>query len=441
MKKLFKEFYFPDEKETRDIWENENTLFVLDTNILLNLYRYKKETTDDFFRLLKKVKNKVFLPHHVALEYQNNRISVIAEERKRLNYFINALKDKLSIEDYLFIGDGKNIYNQLAKKYPELKEGLNACQDKLQTKYEESLAELKKTVTKLLDEFPQVNSFDSIRDKLDELKLHVGTPYSKEDLDKIYNDGELRYNQKIPPGFEDKDKNEKFYFQGEEYYKKYGDYIIWTQIIKQVKKKPNIANVIFISDDLKKDWIQTFDSEGQKIIGAHTELRAEIYKECKNINCFEIYNSSRFLELGNEVYKLRVQPQSFDDINNNFKKYDDVNRILKGWLSDSINPIPSPIGEIRADRDSVDKIEKLKEDLSHYEEEINSCDKRLIMLRTELFSNPTSEKNSKFTEFLLRDIDKYLKIKNYFEHHRNKIKEKIQIINGLDDEFVKDINE
>lgn len=49
MKQTFKEFYNPD-------YQNlcETCTFVFDTNVLLDLYRYKDSTIDTFFKVLEK---------------------------------------------------------------------------------------------------------------------------------------------------------------------------------------------------------------------------------------------------------------------------------------------------------------------------------------------------------------------------------------------------
>jgi hypothetical protein len=45
MKKLFPGFYQPIEKEFQSLWKN--CIFILDANVLLNLYRYPSEAKND----------------------------------------------------------------------------------------------------------------------------------------------------------------------------------------------------------------------------------------------------------------------------------------------------------------------------------------------------------------------------------------------------------
>ena len=73
MKDVFKGFYSIDNEVLKQLWKDEKTLFVFDTNVLLNLYGYAKQTRDDFFSILDAVNDKIWIPHHVGLEYQRRR--------------------------------------------------------------------------------------------------------------------------------------------------------------------------------------------------------------------------------------------------------------------------------------------------------------------------------------------------------------------------------
>ena len=55
------------------IWERG--VIVLDTNILLNLYRYSEATRDDILSAMEKLKDRLWMPYQVGLEYFNNRIN------------------------------------------------------------------------------------------------------------------------------------------------------------------------------------------------------------------------------------------------------------------------------------------------------------------------------------------------------------------------------
>lgn len=82
MKNMMKGFYNPNDKELDSAWNSEQTLFVFDTNTLLNLYEYAEQTRSDFFSVIEKIRDRVWIPYHVALEYQRRRLGVIKAEKQ-----------------------------------------------------------------------------------------------------------------------------------------------------------------------------------------------------------------------------------------------------------------------------------------------------------------------------------------------------------------------
>ena len=85
MKDFFKGFYNPTDELLEEAWGSDGTLFVFDTNVLLNLYGYAEQTRDDFFDLLDSLGDKIWVPFHVGLEYQRRRLEVIRDEKAIFN--------------------------------------------------------------------------------------------------------------------------------------------------------------------------------------------------------------------------------------------------------------------------------------------------------------------------------------------------------------------
>lgn len=81
MKNLFPGFYTPNKSDFSKLWGNAT--FIFDTNVLLNLYRYQSSTRDELLNFIEKLSSKVWIPYHVALEYQRNRLVVISSQHKR----------------------------------------------------------------------------------------------------------------------------------------------------------------------------------------------------------------------------------------------------------------------------------------------------------------------------------------------------------------------
>lgn len=75
MKDLFPGYYSPSDEEFSELWQK--CIFIFDTNVLLDFYEYNDETREDFFEVLEAIKDRLWIPHQVALEYQKNRINQI----------------------------------------------------------------------------------------------------------------------------------------------------------------------------------------------------------------------------------------------------------------------------------------------------------------------------------------------------------------------------
>ena len=81
MKKSFPGYYYlhPTEEEFEALWED--CLFVFDSNVLLNLYRYTPGTSEELLSIFSKISDQVWIPHQAALEYQRNRRGVIENQK------------------------------------------------------------------------------------------------------------------------------------------------------------------------------------------------------------------------------------------------------------------------------------------------------------------------------------------------------------------------
>ncbi|SLN60284.1 hypothetical protein PSA7680_03169 [Pseudoruegeria aquimaris] len=90
MKGLFPQFDPYTPKDFEAIWKN--ALFVFDTNVLLSLYRYQSKTRDQLLELLDQLSDQIWIPHHVALEFQRNRATVIADQINRFTEVEKVVK-------------------------------------------------------------------------------------------------------------------------------------------------------------------------------------------------------------------------------------------------------------------------------------------------------------------------------------------------------------
>lgn len=71
-------------------------LVVVDTNVLLNLYRYDNEAQADLFKVLEALGNQLFVPHRVVFEFWRNRESAARERPKTVESVVEQLEAALS---------------------------------------------------------------------------------------------------------------------------------------------------------------------------------------------------------------------------------------------------------------------------------------------------------------------------------------------------------
>lgn len=64
MKNVVREFIEPTSEEKQELWQK--AVFVFDTNVLLNLYRYSAKTRDSLLAAFESFKDRVWIPYQVA---------------------------------------------------------------------------------------------------------------------------------------------------------------------------------------------------------------------------------------------------------------------------------------------------------------------------------------------------------------------------------------
>ena len=63
MRNAIKEFIEPSDYERHNLWEN--AIFVFDTNVLLNLYRYSAKTRNSLLDAFESFKDRIWIPYQV----------------------------------------------------------------------------------------------------------------------------------------------------------------------------------------------------------------------------------------------------------------------------------------------------------------------------------------------------------------------------------------
>lgn len=426
MKEKFSAFYiYSTEEELKEIWKDEKTLFVFDTNILLSIYSLNTQTRDTFFSILDSLEGRVWLPFHVGLEYQRNRIGVIGNSSGILENFRNRVEELASAltHDENKLLAIKNNYQSLFQQHKSIEDSYENFINEYKSILQKNKDKLTKNIENFFEsinkdkmEYVEIDGFDKIRFKLDQIfsQDRIGDCLfqNNEELEKFYKEAEERFENKIPPGFEDSKKDSKpFFYGGLQYFRKYGDLIIFKELINKAKNNQgNIKNLIFITDDSKQDWIQPHEIDNKKIkLGVHYSLKEEIIRE-SNISDFKIFDQESFLKITQEtIYKNHEN--SVDDlisdvklINiNRDKKFKDfinnisMNNIVKNKYSSFYikNDLNKPTSELKRIIKTLSKQIYINEDFENVAQKlITYCEEHSFFLDNDVVSCVNNLKKS-----------------------------------------------
>jgi hypothetical protein len=155
MKNVFPGYYSLSEKELKKLWKE--CTFIVDTNVLLNLYRYQKETSDELLKVLRKLSDRLWIPFQVGLEYQENRLNVINEQVDMYHKVIDVLdKTKENLEQELFA-------LKLEKRHSFIDP------TKFMQKMDVVFNEFHQDLEELQESQPSIHDYDYLRDELDKI--------------------------------------------------------------------------------------------------------------------------------------------------------------------------------------------------------------------------------------------------------------------------------
>ncbi|WP_421526508.1 PIN-like domain-containing protein [Pseudomonas yamanorum] len=310
MKGLFPQYEAQRKLDYRTVWKD--AIFVFDSNVLLNLYRYQQGTRDELLSVLDELSDKIWIPFHVALEFQRNRLKVIATQGKKFSEVRKSI-DKI-----------KTTISSEAERLNLKKRHTLIDFDFLTTKFDELTSEFLIQLEASQKTQQKLNEPDSLKERIESLfENRVGpTPTDQKTIDDLFKIAEQRYKFKIPPGYMDSKKDEdapdEFLHGGIIYKRKFGDYIIWTQLLSFAKSESK-KEIIFVTDDAKEDWWLKFNIDGTKTIGPRPELIEESALS-GGIEKFVMYNPENFLQYAKEFLKTEISEATIEDVRDTSKE-------------------------------------------------------------------------------------------------------------------------
>lgn len=395
MRTLFREYFKLSDSETKDIWER--AIFSVDANVLLNLYRYTKDTQEKIFNVLTLLAKgqRLWISYQVASEFLKNRLTVIKDQEKAYPKLIESLKKhQTTIDDEL------KVY----KRHSYL------VYENLIGPINEAFETVIKGIQEFQTEHPNLYSSDSIQEKvIDIFDGKVGAEPDHNEYEAIFKEGKERYSKKIPPGYADledkKNRPEKSL---------YGDLIIWKQLIGYAKSNKN--DIIFVTDDLKEDW-------WLKHNGNTVSARPELLKEFHQLTgqTILVYKPERFLQLSEKYLNTRIGDKAMKEVEG-LRKIDE-------------EKVNNPFGDLQSINDwrgSESSLRDAVADFAEYNKVVNSSAAHLRDLITNApFYQGIIPTGSLYTAGTVFDAIKSSAFKQYLERNyrlaqaANKVRESI----------------
>lgn len=238
-------------------------LVVLDTNVLLSLYEYTPPARAQVLAALERVKERLWLPYQVGLEFVRGRHRVIASRTSTLRSAPDDVNRKLNEARKALLGASALVKDLLAKyaqdddAIRELDSQIN--QDAVEERFTDWKETLLKQVAKLKNEhdvaLASVASNDPVLPCVAELYGdRIGKQPAQEVLrQRVKEAAEYRFPNNIPPGFSDRGKATPLQAAG--------DFLLWEELVEEAKSSDSLARVLFISADVTKgDWYEPEES-------------------------------------------------------------------------------------------------------------------------------------------------------------------------------------
>jgi PIN like domain len=277
MRQLFPGHYRPTSDEFDHMWRDG--VFAFDANVLLNLYHYSPETRAQFFGILERLRDRIWLPHQAAAEYHDRRLEVIS---RQLNTFDEVGKLLVSVQEKLNSQLTAQESASVAVKL--VKDAVTSAQTALQDAKQKH---------------PDLLADDNILDQITELfDTRTGCAYSAEQLEAIHTAGEERYKTKTPPGFSDATK---------EGVRQYGDLVLWHQLMDCAKSQQKA--LLLITDERKEDW---WHMHSGRTIGPRRELVQEMATQAGTT--FYLYSTGQFISHAQDYLQLQDQKAAIEEV-------------------------------------------------------------------------------------------------------------------------------
>ncbi len=274
----------------KKLWNN--CIFVFDTSALLDFYLLTNDGLTSLGEAFNHMGERLWLPEHVQYEFLKNRSSAIEGV---LNLYEPLVKDYSVIINKIV--SLKHKVNKILMHPFISKDSLNDINSTIDTINKNTTSLTKIFKEQKREKIKLIKGYQTNDPIMNLIKTYfqVGEYYNFEKILSIAAEGKLRYELRIPPGFEDYNNDKK------EGTQKLGDLIIWKQILGVAKLQD--SNVVLITNDIKKgDWCVL--DKNKSINNPLHDLIREMYDN--NGKRIWMYNLKQFINGIDDLLGIKV---------------------------------------------------------------------------------------------------------------------------------------
>ncbi|HHH8516442.1 TPA: PIN-like domain-containing protein, partial [Streptococcus pyogenes] len=325
----------------------EKILYVLDSNFLSYAVQ-SINNSEKFFSAIEEVKESLYIPFIVYIETIHNLRNHIEgtkdviEDIDRIYENIENLElfniDTTELKDFLF----KKVTNGISDRtngninYKGNEGARKNIEDIVQRLAEEIKDDIKDINIKI-NEIEKIKSDNKYNTELDSKSINerlkrinnifssdqiVGKELTMKDFENYAEIIEKRFEKKRGPGYKDQSKEGTRHFGNIEFKSKYGDAILWLDLINFVKNSTEYSKVLIVSDDVKSDWSE-IKGESELKFDLKIEFLQKTGKSIDRLKSDEFISS--ILQLSEEESRnISEEIQEFNDFETEYEFNDTI---------------------------------------------------------------------------------------------------------------------
>ncbi len=273
------------------LWDK--AIIILDANVLLRLFRLNQKSVSEILDLLNTMRNRIWIPYQVGLEYNKNRLEKIKESELSYNTIVDIVQNFIiKCETKMREYSGFGVHPVV-----DMESGINEILEFTKKKME--------IITKEVSERSTSNHYSELHDRIGKIfEGKIGKDHADDVIEKLIKKAKDQLERGIGPGSADYEERRRKKLPDRECC---GDFLIWEAMIEEAKSRG--CSVIFVTEDAKSDWWLRKDG---KTIGPLPELRRDFHARVDNTIYF--YRFQQFLEISRNYFGKKISDDTVNDV-------------------------------------------------------------------------------------------------------------------------------